>query len=135
MLRRYSIIALVSAPLFAAAFLGSAAPASAAAVRHLPNGLTVTGSNEGDDLHVYVQGNPRVGDYVTLTVNIRVDNGPQFERSTAPHYVAQFTHESYGDLFLSHTISVQACRKRTLRSSLCTAWSTVTLRGYDALQN
>jgi hypothetical protein len=115
---RKFVAMLVTASALGALWLGTAATASA---NMLPNGLSWSlRSSTPESLLVTVCGNPRVGDYVTLTINVRVDTNPQFERSTeykCGSFIVDRLH------LYPRTVYVQACRKRSFGSSLCTAWS------------
>ena len=63
---------------------------------------------------------PRVGDYVTQTYNVRF-RGKQYDIGGDGPAEVVFAFQSDG----TEIVSFQACRKRTLKRSLCTPWSTM----------
>lgn len=82
-------------------------------------------ANTGEYLYeVDINGQPRAGDYVTFTYNYRWP-GAQIERAIGAQNHPQFR------LKFNQTvpISVQACRKRPPRSSVCTPWGSFVLEG------
>ncbi|GEM_PF-5953471 len=67
--------------------------------------------------------NPRVGNYVTQSYNVRF-RGKQYDIG-GPNLPAEVAFAWQSDA--TEIVSFQACRKRTLKSSLCTPWSTMHL--------